>query len=112
MSGIAISGDYTIAQPSGIAEGIQQKVHDNTSANGTVRRIWLAQKYQVKLSWDRLTQADYAYITGKFYGTGHSITYTNDYSSVNFTGFATASEGDFVKGASFLRSLTITITEA
>lgn len=112
MSGVSLAGDNTIAQPSGIAEGIQQKVHDNTSANGTVRRIWLAQKYQVKLSWDRLTQTDYAYITGKFYGTGNTITYANSYSGVSFTGFATASEGDFIKGASFLRSLTITITQA
>jgi hypothetical protein len=110
--GISINSDFTIAQPTAVTEGLKQKVHDNTSAKGVVRRIWLAQKRTVMLQWDFLTQAQYAAITGYFYGTGASITYTNTYSGVSITGFATAEEGPFIKGASMNRSLTVTIQEA
>lgn len=112
MSGVALNSDFTIAQPHGISEGVSQKVHDNEAADGTIRRTWMAQKYVVKLKWDTISQTDYAYITSKFYGTGSTVTYTNSYSGVSFTGFATASEGDFIKGASFLRDLTINIQQA
>lgn len=112
MSGIALGGDYTIAQPSGIIEGVTQKVTDRSTIKGQTRRIWMAQKHTVKLTWDSITQTDYSYIVNKFYGTGSTITYTNTYSGVSITGFATAVEGDFIKGASFKRSLTITIVEA
>lgn len=111
MSGIAINGDYTIAQPSGITEGIKQKVQDRSTIKGARRRIWMAQKKYATLSWDSISQSDYTYITNKFYGSSSPISYTNDYSGISFTGFAVDAPGPFIKGASFKRNLTITIEE-
>ncbi len=110
-TGIALNGDYTIAQPTDITEGVVQIVHDNTSIYGVVRRIWLAQKHTVKLQWSNLTMSEYEQIVDKFYGTFNAVTYTNTYSGLSITGYATAAEAPFIKGASFKRSLTMTIQE-
>lgn len=88
-----------------------QKVVDKTSIKGQTRRIWMAQKYKVDLTFTALTVAQYQYITAFFYGGASAVTYLNTASGVTFSGFATAAEDNFIQGASNLLNLTITMVQ-
>lgn len=108
---ISINGDATIKQPTSLKEETIQRVTDKTAIKGTSRRIWMSQKKQVTLVFNPLTQAQVNQILNTFYGGAASVVYNNTSTSFTFTGFATATEDEYMQGVSFLKSITVVIGE-
>lgn len=108
---ISLNGDNTIQQPSKLKEGLVRKVHDRVSITGVARRIWMADKYQVTLTWEALTSAAYNQLAGYLYNQGNTVTYFNSVTGITFVGFPTSDADEFLKGNNFLRNLTTTILQ-
>lgn len=111
MSVISLNGNSSLKQPSTLKEELIHKVHDNTSVNGKIRRTWLADKYQVEMTFSGVNQAEYAALAPYLFNGANAVTYANAVTGVNFTGFATKSVDTFLPGNSWLKNLTVTIQQ-
>ena len=106
----------TLPQPQTVKEELMQIYHDRMTTAGTLLRMFFGVKYQATLTWNYLSPTDYANIVGIF-TTGQLITYTNTTSTyggggtTSFRGYPMHSEGEYIKGASLLRSLTVVIRQ-
>jgi hypothetical protein len=111
MAGIiSLNGDSSV-QPATLKEELLQKFHDRTSINGTYTRIYIAQKYQVTMTFQALTQAQYAILLGYCTGSARTVLYINTDSTINFSGFPILAEDVYYQGASLLKNITITLEQ-
>lgn len=110
MALISLNGNSNIPQPSDLTEEYIHVMVNKTTIVGLTRRIWLAQKRQVVIVMNAVSQADYATINSYIEG-GNLITYTNNSTGWSFSGFATTSVAKYMRGADLLRDLTLTIQE-
>ena len=110
MALISLNGNSGIPQPSSLKEEYVHVMRDKTTITGLSRRIWLAQKMQATMTFEAITQAQYSTLNGYIQGGG-LIAYTNSVTSFNFSGFATQATDEFIRGASLLRNVTITILQ-
>lgn len=110
MGIIALNGNSSIAQPSGLKEGYVHVMVDKSTITGLQRRMWLAQKKQAVLVFDALSQADYNTINSYIEG-GNLITYNNTTTGWSFSGFATSEVAEYWRGASLLRKMTLNLLE-
>jgi hypothetical protein len=107
---------YTPPQPTSIKEELKQIYHERMTVQGTLLRIFFGVKQQCTLTWNYLQPADYATLVSLF-TSGQPIVYLNTTSTYGgggtctFTGFPMQDEGDYVKGASLLRSMTVQIRQ-
>lgn len=111
MASISINNDFTIPQPSGIKEEIIRHVHDRVSIKGVQRRIWMADKHRVELTWEAITLAQYNQLAAYLFNQGNSVTYTNAVSGVSFIGFPNHSTDNFIRGNSWIRNFSAQILE-
>lgn len=110
MSLIALNGNSNIPQPSELTEEYIQMRIVKSTITGITRQIWLNQKKQVTMKLEAISQSDYNLINSYING-GNPITYTNASSGWNFTGFASTATDQYLRGASMLRTMTITLLE-
>ncbi len=94
-----------------LKEGTVRRVHDRVSILGTARRIWMADKSQVTITWEALTIAQYNAIYAYLYNGAAPVVYSNSVTGLTFTGFPTSESAEFIRGNTFLRSFTTTIVQ-
>ena len=111
MGIIAFNGNYNIPQPATLKEELVHKVHNSSSITGVVRRTWLADKYQVVLTFDGISISQYNVLAQYIFNQANPVQYTNAATGLNFTGFVTASSDTFLPGASFFRNVAVTIQQ-
>lgn len=110
MSLIVLNGNQNVPQPSALKEEYIQIMMDKATITGLTRRIWLAQKMQVTFTLSAINQSDYSLLNSYIEG-GKEISYANNVSGFNFSGFATSAADVYIRGSSLLRNMTITILE-
>lgn len=111
MGVISFNGNSNMKQPSALKEELIHKVHNSTSINGTVRRSWYADKYQVEMSFSGVSLAEYAVLAPYIFNQANAITYRNAVTGINFTGFVTSSIDTFIAGGSWLKNITLKIQQ-
>ncbi len=110
MSLISLNGNPNVPQPSDLTEEYIQIMMDKATITGLTRRIWLAQKRQATFKLSAISSSDYNLINSYIEG-GNLIAYSNSNSGFAFSGFATSAAASYLRGASLLRDMTITILE-
>ena len=74
-------------------------------------RFWEAAKYKTTMTWSPLTQAQFAALAVLFYNFGEGVTYSNSNSGLTFFGFPTVAEDSYIPGASYMKTLTVTLVQ-
>lgn len=110
MALVSLNGNSSIAQPSMVKEGYVHVMVDKTTITGLQRRMWLAQKMQADLTWDALDAADYGTINSYIEGGG-LITYENLQNGWAFSGFGKTTVSEYLRGASLLRKMTLSLLQ-
>ena len=103
----------TIISPQNLNEYTDEVQSDSVAIDGSRQRDWISSKKAADLKWTSLLPTDYATIINIVKGQ-NAVAYINDDSAGgtwSFTGLVTFSEGEYLKGASHLRSLSITLKE-
>ena len=108
---ISLNGDFSIHQPSSLKEGYNQVQTDKVSLKGGTRRIWMAKKNRIELTFSKLNSAEFTQIYNYIHNSGNPVTYFNSFSNLTIVGFATSDPSPFIPGASYLKDLTVTIVE-
>ncbi len=107
---ISLNGNSNIAQPMAVKEGYVHLMVDKTTITGLQRRMWLAQKMQADITWDALNAADYGTINSYIEGGG-LILYTNNQNGWSFYGFGKTTVSEYLRGASLLRKMTLSLLQ-
>lgn len=107
---VALNGNTQI-QPSALSEDITQKVVDMETIGGLYFRYWQAQKYSVKMTFSAITTAQWQQLMGYLANGSNAVTYFNNVSGFSFSGFATTAAAVYIRGNSYLRDMTVTITQ-
>lgn len=84
---------------------------DRTSITGVRHRYWLAAKYLVEMTFTALTTEQFSQLSIIFYNQGNGVTYTNPNTGLNFFGYPTVAEDQYLQGASYLKNLTIKLEQ-
>lgn len=109
MALITLNGNSSL-QPSALTETYKHIYKDRTTITGKSRRIWLAQKREVTMKFEAITQTQYDLLNSMIQ-SGSSIAYVNTTNTWNFSGFATQAADEYMRGASLLRNVTLVILE-
>lgn len=110
MSLISLNGNSNVPQPSELTEEYKHIRIVKSTITGLTRQIWLAQKRQVTMKLSGVTQAQFNQIDS-YIASGNPIAYANSSSGWSFNGYATSAADQYIRGASMLRNMTITILE-
>jgi|GEM_PF-6874581 len=110
MSLITLNGNSGVPQPSELTEEYLHVRRVRTTITGLSRQIWLAQKMQVTMKFEGITQSQFNLLNGYIAG-GALISYSNSSSGWSFSGFATSAPDQYIRGASMLRNMTIVILQ-
>jgi hypothetical protein len=116
---ILINSDAATPQPNGkpaLIEGKEQIQSDNRSINGSRQRNRLGEKKWARLTWEALLPSDYQTLID-YFTSGTAVTYSNSASvyaggTFSFTGLPDQpEEGEYWRGSTLIRSMSVTIRE-
>lgn len=111
--GVSINNTELSIQPSLLKEYKIQIQTDQEAILGNISRNRIGEKKAVDMEFPILSPADYVALIN-YFTTGSGVYYSNDassYGTFSFSGLPLYQEGEYVKGASLFRPLTVTIRE-